>query len=83
MNHKQYKDFHEKFTRENQFEFSYGIYLARDFVRGREVNNKILKDFFRLLKITLGVKLILNYLLNKNKSKLFNQTIIYIESKIK
>lgn len=79
MNHLQYKDFHVKFTRENQFEFSYGIYLARDFIRNREINNKIFKEFLELLKSTPEVKLVLDYLKKKNiNSNVTQKAINYI-----
>ncbi|MCT4151309.1 hypothetical protein HZP59_08695 [Elizabethkingia anophelis] len=79
MKYKQYKDFHDKFTHENQFEFSYGIYLARDFVRNREINIKILNEFFELLKTTPEINLVLDYLKTKNiNSKVTQKAINYI-----
>ena len=48
MNHSQYIEFHDKFTEENQFEFSHGIYLFRDFVRNRPVKLSILNEFINI-----------------------------------
>lgn len=80
MNHLEYKDFHEKFTRENQFEFSYGIYLARDIVRNREINIKNFKEFLSLLKATSETKSVLAYLkLNNKNSPITQKAIKYIE----
>jgi len=67
MNHKEYIEFHDKFTNENKFEFSHGIYLYRDFVRNRPVNSNVLKEFTKLVKATPGVERVFNYLLEKNK----------------
>lgn len=67
MNHFQYIEFHDKFTKENQFEFSHGIYLLRDYVRKRPVNDCLLQEFITLVKVTSGIGVVLNYLLAKNK----------------
>lgn len=67
MNHKSYIEFHDKFTKENLFEFSHGITLYRNLVRKRPVNNSLLKEFTELVKVTPGVGVVLNYLLEKNK----------------
>ena len=65
MNHKEYIEFHDKFTKENQYEFSYGIYLARDFIRNRiELDN--LKHFINLIENELKILEVLEYLKNKN-----------------
>lgn len=77
MNHSQYIEFHDKFTEENQFEFSYGIYLFRDFVRNRLVKLSILNEFINILKKTEGIHLVLDYLFIKNNSS--NVTICAIK----
>ncbi|MDK7376110.1 hypothetical protein QP519_11260 [Weeksella virosa] len=68
MNNRSYIEFHDKFTKENQFEFSQGIYLFRDYVRNRPVNINLLEEFTELLKTTPGIERVLNYLLEKNKN---------------
>ena len=68
MNNRSYIEFHDKFTKENQFEFSHGIYLFRDYVRKRPVNSYLLQEFTTLIKVTPGAERALNYLLDKNKN---------------
>ena len=65
MNHKQYIKFHDKFTQENKFEFSHGIYMARDFVRNRIKLDNI-KYFISLIKNESEIFEVLEYLKNKN-----------------
>lgn len=70
MNHKKYIEFHDKFTKENQFEFSHGIYLLRDLVRNRPVSQILISDFFYICKRASGIEDVLKYLLDKNKNSL-------------
>ncbi|ADX66990.1 Uncharacterised protein [Weeksella virosa] len=68
MNNRIYREFHDKFTKENQFEFSQGIYLFRDYVRNRPVSICLLQEFTTLVRSTPGIERVLNYLLEKNKN---------------
>lgn len=84
MNHSQYIEFHDKFTEENKFEFSYGIYLFRDFVRNRPVKLSILNEFITILKKTECIHLVLDYLLIKNNSSYVTTSAIeLIKNKLK
>ena len=82
MNHREYIEFHDKFTKENQFEFSHGIYLARDFIRNRiELAN--LKHFINLIEKELKILEVLEYLQKKNiESKTTCNAIDFLKSKL-
>ena len=82
MNHKEYIEFHDKFTKENKFEFSHGIYLARDFIRNRiELDN--LKYFINLIKKELKILEVLEYLKKKNiESNTTCNAVDFLKSKI-
>ena len=84
MNNREYIEFHDKFTKENHFEFSYGIYLFRDFVRNRPVKLSILNEFINILKKTEGIYLVLDYLFIKNNySNVTTSAIELIQKKLK
>ena len=82
MNHKQYIGFHDKFTQENKFEFSHGIYMARDLVRNRiKLDN--LKYFISLIKKESDILEVLEYIKNKNiESKTTCNAIDFLKSKL-
>ena len=83
MNHEEYINFHNKFTNENYFEFSFGIYLSRDYVRKKEININNLNEFITLLKKTPEAINVLNYLLNKNiTSKTTTKAIEFLKNNI-
>ena len=68
MNYKEYIEFHDKFTKENDFEFSHGIYIVRDLVRSREVNIKLVNIFIEYCKLTIDIEKALDYILSQNNS---------------
>ena len=82
MNHKEYIEFHDKFTKENQFEFSHGIYIARDFIRNRiKLDN--LNHFISLIQNELEILEVLEYLQNKNiESNTTCNAIDFLKSKL-
>ena len=82
MNHKQYIEFHDKFTQEKNFEFSHGIYMTRDFVRNRIKLDNI-KYFISLIKNESEILEVLEYLKNKNiESNTTCNAIDFLKSKL-
>ena len=80
MTNKEYITFHDNFTKENNFEFSHGIYLIRDLLRGRETNKDNITIYLNLLKKTNDIDDVLNYLASKNNSELNIKTLNYIKN---